>query len=502
MRLRKTNWRKWTALFISALLLFQLLPLSVLAEDGHIAVAAVDAMEIREGGLISYELDNAFTDLEGHALTYSETNPDGNTSTTPIKNGTYYYTNPTAGEYHPVVTAVCENGERAELRLTVRVTPASAGLDSQYNYDETPAESVRVLVTFSSDGIPILGNDADRTPLAGKWITVPYFDLANQGLESFYRYATENGRGSYVGTQVIHRPTAMHLFLYMVGVYCLGLTPQQVTTGSVQITEQLAREEAVLNILGEECFTPDRMNALEYTGSATSTYMKQFWGHDENLMYYRNHVYPLMSPGWGSTSDYMLLSDGDTIDLAMFSDWGFYNHGGFLSFASDTYSAAAGESVSFAVRTFGTSESTSGNADLFHPYGAAEIMVLDEEMNLLPISAEVDENGVGTVTFPDAGTYYLMACGENAGTTVASYAPAVAPVTVTEAQTPSVIPGDVNSDGTANAKDAALTLRYAARQLDTLDAAAGDVNGDGSVNAKDAALILRYAARQIDRLGA
>lgn len=58
------------------------------------------------------------------------------------------------------------------------------------------------------------------------------------------------------------------------------------------------------------------MAALNITGSATSMYMQQFWGHDENLMYYRNHVYPLMGPGWGSTADYILLSDGDTIDVA------------------------------------------------------------------------------------------------------------------------------------------------------------------------------------------
>ena len=42
-------------------------------------------------------------------------------------------------------------------------------------------------------------------------------------------------------------------------------------------------------------------NALTLSGSATSLYMRNFWGHDENLMYFRNHVYPLMSAGVGAT---------------------------------------------------------------------------------------------------------------------------------------------------------------------------------------------------------
>ena len=46
-----------------------------------------------------------------------------------------------------------------------------------------------------------------------------------------------------------------------------------------------------------------------------------------------------MSPGWGSTSDYILLSDGDAIDVAMFTNWGFYHNGYFASFDQDVYEA-------------------------------------------------------------------------------------------------------------------------------------------------------------------
>lgn len=80
----------------------------------------------------------------------------------------------------------------------------------------------------------------------------------------------------------------------------------------------------------------DTLNALLISGSATSMYMQNFWGHDENLMYYRNHVYPLMSAGWGSTADYILLSDNDTIDLAMFSNWSFWTYGAFAALTRTT----------------------------------------------------------------------------------------------------------------------------------------------------------------------
>ena len=89
---------------------------------------------------------------------------------------------------------------------------------------------------------------------------------------------------------------------------------------------------------GTEAYTAkDGALVLNATGNSTSMYMTSFWGHDENLMYYRNHVFPLMSGGWGSTADYVLLSDNDTIDLAMFSNWDFWTYGAFAAFDKDEY---------------------------------------------------------------------------------------------------------------------------------------------------------------------
>lgn len=83
--------------------------------------------------------------------------------------------------------------------------------------------------------------------------------------------------------------------------------------------------------------------------------MANFWGHDENLMYYRNHCYPYMSPGWGSTSDYILLSDGDTWDVAMFTNWSFYSSGGaFTCFDKDAYTVRPGTELTVTSKAYGT----------------------------------------------------------------------------------------------------------------------------------------------------
>ena len=116
--------------------------------------------------------------------------------------------------------------------------------------------------------------------------------------------------------KIVERPSALHLYLYMIGVYYLGLNPAEVTSGSTKIVDH-AGGAGVSWINREKAYDDTGNAALSLSGSATSLYMTNFWGHDQNLMYYRNHIFPLMSAGWGATADYILLSDGDTIDVAM-----------------------------------------------------------------------------------------------------------------------------------------------------------------------------------------
>lgn len=64
------------------------------------------------------------------------------------------------------------------------------------------------------------------------------------------------------------------------------------------------------------------------TGSATSSYNEKYLGRDQNFIYSRNFRYPMMSPGWGASDDYILLNNGNVINIAFFDDWNFYRQPG------------------------------------------------------------------------------------------------------------------------------------------------------------------------------
>lgn len=489
------------SILLIALILLALLPTGAFAAN-HIIVTRPNTVSVIAGGLADIDLNTVFRDEDDHVLTYTESTPNVNENpSNHIKNGHYYFSASTPGTYQSTVTAKCSGNETASCTFNFTVTEAARGLDEQYGYDETPAESVTVYVTFSSDGIPIVGNDAENTPLARLPVTVPYFDLDNQGLSDCYRYKTDDN-GNYIGSSVIERPTLMHLYLYMIGVYYLGCTPEQVTSGEVKINGHKGTGDPVMNILGNTAYT-STFDALYLTGAATSTYMQNFWGHDENLMYYRNHCYPLQRPGWGSTSDYILLSDGDVIDLAMFTNWDFYTHGAFWCFGNgqtakpmNDFTVKPGELFTVQTLKMGTQDTVQGNTDAFTAAtDVTQAAVYNENWELVGnMTASQTQTSAFTYTFNKEGTYYIIAMDSGAGTNDACCAPAMATVTVSEK---SALPGDVNGDGYINANDANLILRYDAQLNVTLDLTAGDVNGDGYINANDANLILRYDAQLI-----
>lgn len=168
---------------------------------------------------------------------------------------------------------------------------------------QTAPETVTVYFSLSNDGQYVVGNDANHTVLCRVPMTVSYFDLADYGLENFYR-TDDSGN-------VIESPTLLHVYIRAIEQYCLG--------GGTLVP-------------GESAVAGSDYKALNITGSATSMYMQQFWGHDENLMYFVNHQYPLMYEGWGATADWILMDSGDEIDVAMFSDWSFWTNGAFANF--------------------------------------------------------------------------------------------------------------------------------------------------------------------------
>ena len=98
----RSKLRRFLCLTAALLMLW---PQAVTA-GGHIT-AAERSYTVTQGGMLKIPLEEVFTDREGHALTYSVVNNDGNQSTRSLSEGTYFFTSRTAGEYAPVVAASC-----------------------------------------------------------------------------------------------------------------------------------------------------------------------------------------------------------------------------------------------------------------------------------------------------------------------------------------------------------------------------------------------------------
>ena len=380
------------------------------------------------GGLFKLNLNAVFADSEGHDVTYSFESAVDNEHTK-IADGVFYFSAAEQGTYDVTLTAKCDAAEVSH-KLTMMVEKASEGIEAQYGYDETPKSSVTVYVTISNDGVPLLG--ADGTVLSHLKVTVPYFDLGLYGLEAYYRYGTDGGRGIYTTGTIIQRPTGLHLYIYLLERYYMGLEENECCMGAASNVLRYAEPTEVFYMDGEKAYDSNGKMALKTSGGACSIYMNNFWGHDENLLYYRNHVYPFMNPGWGSTSDYILLSDGDTWDVAMFSNWGFYHTGYFASFTQDEFAVEPGAAITATTRMWGGLEGTTSFGTVTGKDGLV-VALYDSEWNVVK-ELKFDSETESTITFtaPEtAGTYYLMAMDPNAkDKEAAKIAPATARVVV------------------------------------------------------------------------
>lgn len=410
-------------------MVLSMLPLSASATGAahHLTVleTAPATATVAAGSLYELDLSTVFADSEGHTLTYALSGGDFGEHTK-IADGKLAFTVSTAGEYMPTVTATCSEGDFVSHTVTVTVTEAAEGSDRQYGYDETPASSVTVYVTISNDGMPILSSNDTNTVMAMLPVTVPYFDLKLYGLEDYYRCHTEDGQGSYVDDDIVERPTMLHLYIYLLERYYMGLPEKDCCKGTSGVLDY-AEEISVSYFVGEEAYSSNGQSAVSIGGIATSMFMNEFWGHDCNLKYYRNHAYPLMSPGWGSTADYVLLSDGDTIDIGLFTDWGFYMNGEFCCFDKDAYTGEAGSELTASLLRWNATDN-----DL-EPFADMDIVLCDAKWTVLDVLDSPAEDGTLAFTLPEtAGTYYLLAMDYCAATTAAVNAPAVTRLIVTE----------------------------------------------------------------------
>ena len=271
--------------------------------------------------------------------------------------------------------------------------------DSSFVSGDTNGDGViTVYFTLSEDGEFVRGNDENETQMVHVPMDMTYFDLADYGLEKFYRYESdtfENG-GGYINEKLVEEPTLLHLYIRMLEKYYLG-------NGSKLV-------------VGDK-----EQDALSISGSAQSLYMTRFWGHDENLMYFVDHKYPLQATGWGSTSDYILLKDGMEIDVAMFSDWDFYHNGAFAQFVSaqdkvdGKYEVEQNASITFQMQGTSTNAAYGGESAFANVPMPGETVVCEKQENAVSENTnaywksvgKTDEDGNVTLKFSQPGTYYI-----------------------------------------------------------------------------------------------
>ena len=453
----KKKYKLLSLLMAFALLVTTCLPMSAMAAGTEgadcVKVSSTAPTEEETVAGAKYELDlsKVFTDSDSHSLSYTlESIKLGDadseyTQYTQIKGNNLYFTANKAGTYTVNLKATCSDKKSVSYALTMNVTAAAEGTKDQYSYDETKADKVTVWVTMSSDGVPLMGSDDERTKLSHLKVTVPYFDLSNYGLQKFARKGTAvdpkmGHKGEYINNTVIERPTYLHLLIWLTERYYMGLPEDKCGKGTSGVFKN-KETRSVKTIFGEDAYSSNGLGAFELkdgTATATSMLINNLWGHDMNFMYLRNHVYPLMDAGWGATADYILLSDNDVLDIALFTDWTFYQRGAFNKFDKEVYTAEPGSDLTFSTLKYDTQSPSEGGAGDFTKIDKLNIGLYNADWEKV---SDVEIDGSGGDYYIDAlpaveGTYYLLGMDPNArgnNYDKTCYSPAVAEVDIKKA---------------------------------------------------------------------
>lgn len=323
--------------------------------------------------------------------------------------------------------------------------------------------------------------------MALKEVTVPYFDLALYGLEDFY-FASENygpasgdptgGPGSALdpGTKefAYGKVTMFHLFIYATEVYYLGIDPADAGKGYLKD-----------NGLGSSIFN--------VTGSTGSTFLQEIWNYDLNLNYYLNYEYPLAGPGWGSTSDQILLRDGDIVTLGHFSDWSFFNDTTsiFNYIVADKTDPVQGDKIKLELYHAGngmggdytTAHTLIDYSPSVYCTPVNDIVSGDVTTWQYVGDAEADGSLVVDTSKLAPGEYIFALAGQPGKENPGAICSTPGGVRVTVHEKP-IVKGDINGDGKVNALDVSA-LYSAIFSGEELDAAVADINGDGKINVLD-----------------
>ena len=220
---------------------------------------------------------------------------------------------------------------------------------AQSSFAEEDDDAITVYFTINDKDGYMIGNDSDHTVMCRVPIKLSYVDLADYGLERYYRYRSKSFEegGTYLPEaiekgDVVKQPTVLMLYLKALSKYYLG-------------------REITKDDIGN-----DAIKAITPTQSATSMFMTTFWGHHFNLLYYVNHEYPLMREGWGATADYILLEDGDSVEVQLMPDMEI---NGFHKFDIDEDSIDQGQEIDMTLYKLGQNlETGSGTTASPLPY--------------------------------------------------------------------------------------------------------------------------------------
>lgn len=401
------------------------------------------------------------------------------------------------------------------VKVTPTATPIKVSMTISEGYNEFHA---------LQSGVKIMDQE----------ITVPYFDLSLYGLERYYYnphcYVDANGKAQSqqkAGTPEIayNNITLMHAYIVATEIFRLGYTQDRVGTG-----------ESCQGINSSR-FSSENPDALiSWTQGPGSSFM-DFWEHGTNMNYYVNYVYPLGMPGWGSTSDQILISEGDDITLHLITGQGSGSRFGVFtannrdrwfdqSDMRDEITLFQGEEVTltlFWTNTTGTYETAyelMPNTQLYWSqkyvndvpdvrnwhktaFGDGAIAIDLEEGEAIPSTAmRTDANGkitINTGGVPE-GTYYIAALGgftEGGGVDQDGFVSTGAEAGVSYFKI-NVLgsnskPGDANGDGVITSNDALQIMRRVAGMSNEVKANA-DADGNGVISSNDALQIMRYVA--------
>ena len=405
------------------------------------------------------------TDSKGTLMT-----PDGTGTYRLMAGSTYYYT-ATAGGYKRTTGSftVTESG------------PVSIALEKD------TSKPVTVYFSFSHDEKFEFCEESGTT-MALKKVTVPYFDLANYGMEGFYFHSEDYGavdpdnpgQGSALepGTAeyAYGKITMLHLFIYATEVYRCGIDPADAGQGYLLDSD----------LLGTDLFS--------YSGSTGSIFLNTIWNYDLNLNYYLNHEYPLASEGWGSTCDQILLHDDDVVTLGHFTDWSFFNDSTsvFNHFEADNDSPNQGDKITLSVirdgadmyGTYNTAHTpVTYSPDIY--YAPADEIYDGDVTTWIPLGTADEEGHLTVDTSALAPGEYIFAM---AGQYGAEYPDAICStpggMRITVRERDAQRKGDINGDGVMDVVDV-TALFNAISGEETLDTFVADVNRDGVVDMFD-----------------